>query len=92
MSEFRVLFVYPNQRAESLVPPAIATFSRLLKDRGIKVNERHIMPEELESFEQCWLTGTAAEVTPVGQIGDYNFEVSALARDISEGYEKLVRE
>jgi anaerobic magnesium-protoporphyrin IX monomethyl ester cyclase len=37
MSEFRVLFVYPNQRAESLVPPAIATFSRLLKDRGIKV-------------------------------------------------------
>jgi branched-chain amino acid aminotransferase len=64
----------------------------MLKDRGIKVNERHIMPEELESFEQCWLTGTAAEVTPVGQIGDYNFEVGALARDISEGYEKLVRE
>ncbi len=64
----------------------------MLKDRGIKVHERHIMPEELESFQQCWLTGTAAEVTPVGQIGDYNFEVGALARDISEGYEKLVRE
>ena len=63
----------------------------MLKDRQIKVNERHIMPEELESFEQCWLTGTAAEVTPVGQIGDYNFEVGALARDIAEGYEKLVR-
>ena len=63
----------------------------MLKDKGIKVNERHIMPEELESFEQCWLTGTAAEVTPVGQIGDYNFEVGALTRDISESYEKLVR-
>lgn len=63
----------------------------MLNDRNIKVHERHIMPEELESFEQCWLTGTAAEVTPVGQIGDYNFEVGAIARDIAEGYEKLVR-
>ena len=63
----------------------------MLNDRQIKVHERHIMPEELESFEQCWLTGTAAEVTPVGQIGDYNFEVGALTRDIAEGYEKLVR-
>ena len=35
----------------------------MLKDRQIKVHERHIMPEELEGFEQCWLTGTAAEVT-----------------------------
>ena len=63
----------------------------MLKDRQIKVHERHIMPAELESFEQCWLTGTAAEVTPVGQIGDYNFEVGALTRDIAESYEKLVR-
>ena len=49
------------------------------------------MPEELESFEQCWLTGTAAEVTPVNQIGEYNFEVGEMARDIAESYEKLVR-
>lgn len=63
----------------------------MLKEKGITVHERHIMPEELEGFEQCWLTGTAAEVTPVGQIGDYNFEVGAMTRDISEAYEKLVR-
>ena len=63
----------------------------MLNDRQIKVHERHIMPDELEGFEQCWLTGTAAEVTPVGQIGDYNFEVGALTRDISQSYEKLVR-
>jgi len=63
----------------------------MLKERGITVHERHIMPDELEGFEQCWLTGTAAEVTPVGQIGDYTFEVGALTRDISESYEKLVR-
>jgi branched-chain amino acid aminotransferase len=64
----------------------------MLKDRQIKVVERHIDPGELEGFQQCWLTGTAAEVTPVGQIGDYNFEVGTLAREISDGYEKLVRE
>ena len=63
----------------------------MLRTKGINVIERHIMPEELESFEQCWLTGTAAEVTPVGQIGDYNFEVGAMALDISASYEKLVR-
>jgi branched-chain amino acid aminotransferase len=63
----------------------------MLKDRQIKVHERHILPGELEGFQQCWLTGTAAEVTPVGQIGDYNFEVGAMTREISEAYEKLVR-
>ena len=63
----------------------------MLEDRQIKVHERHIMPEELETFEQCWLTGTAAEVTPVGEIGDYNFEVGSLTREIAESYETLVR-
>jgi len=63
----------------------------LLRDRQIRVHERHIMPEELEGFQQCWLTGTAAEVTPVGQIGDYNFEVGAMTRDVATSYEELVR-
>ena len=68
------------------------TVIEMLKEKGIRVIERHIMPEELEGFEQCWLTGTAAEVTPVGQIGDYHFVVGALTRDISESYEILVRQ
>ncbi len=63
----------------------------MLKDRQVKVHERHIEPGELETFQQCWLTGSAAEVTPVGQIGDYNFEVGSLTRAMTEGYEKLVR-
>jgi len=63
----------------------------MLKDRQVKVHERHIEPAELEGFQQCWLTGTAAEVTPVGRIGDYGFEVGALTREIAEGYEELVR-
>ncbi|MEM6940868.1 MAG: branched-chain amino acid aminotransferase [Pseudomonadota bacterium] len=64
----------------------------MLKDKQIKVHERHIMPEELEGFEQCWLTGTAAEVTPVGQIGDYSFDVGTLTLDVAQSYERLVRE
>lgn len=67
------------------------TVIELLKEKGLTVHERHIMPEELEGFEQCWLTGTAAEVTPVGQIGDYVFEVGKITRDIAETYEALVR-
>ena len=67
------------------------TVINLLKEKGILVIERHIMPDELEGFEQCWLTGTAAEVTPVGQIGDYTFEVGQLTKEISDSYDKLVR-
>ncbi|ABA80324.1 branched-chain amino acid aminotransferase [Rhodobacter sphaeroides] len=63
----------------------------MLRDKGIKVHERYIEASELEGFEQCWLTGTAAEVTPVGRIGDYSFEVGALTREIATDYEKLVR-
>ena len=46
----------------------------MLKEKGVTVHERRINPMELAGFEQCWLTGTAAEVTPVGQIGDFTFE------------------
>lgn len=67
------------------------TVIQMLKEKGVRVNERHIEPAELADFEQCWLTGTAAEVTPVGQIGDYTFEVGALTQEIARDYEKLVR-
>ena len=67
------------------------TVVQMLRDMQIKVHERHIDPSELETFQQCWLTGTAAEVTPVGQIGDYAFEVGELTRKVSMDYEKLVR-
>jgi branched-chain amino acid aminotransferase len=63
----------------------------MIRDMGIEVVERHIMPEELSSFQQCWLTGTAAEVTPVGQIGDHHFQVGELTRKVARAYEELVR-
>ena len=67
------------------------TVIEIIQTMGIKVVERHIEVEELESFEQCWLTGTAAEVTPVGQIGNFNFEVGAFVTDLALRYEKFVR-
>jgi len=67
------------------------TIISLLQKNGIQVIERYILPSELSDFEQCWLTGTAAEVTPVEKIGEYNFEVGELTKDISKQYEILVR-
>ena len=68
------------------------TIINIIKKNGFKVFERHIEINELENFEQCWLTGTAAEVTPVGQIGDYNFEVGSFVKDLVSDYENIVRE
>ena len=68
------------------------TVISILKKMGIKVHERHIDMAELESFEQCWLTGTAAEVTPVGMIGEYNFEVGNFVLDLAAAYDSAVRE
>lgn len=58
----------------------------LAKRRGYEVVERAIMPEELESFEQCFLTGTAAEVTPVSEIGPYSFTVGEIATNLVNDY------
>lgn len=58
----------------------------LAKRRGYEVIERAIMPEELADFEQCFLTGTAAEVTPVSEIGSYNFTVGEIAINLMNDY------
>ena len=58
----------------------------LAKRRGYEVVEREIMPEEMEGFEQCFLTGTAAEVTPVSEIGPYRFTVGEIAQNLMDDY------
>lgn len=63
----------------------------LAHDHQIKVNERAIMPEEMEGFEQCFITGTAAEVTPVSEIGPYNFEVGDITTALMDDYMKAVQ-
>jgi branched-chain amino acid aminotransferase len=63
----------------------------LARKRGIEVVERHIRPEEMADFEQCFLTGTAAEVTPVSEIGDERFQVGEMTRQLMQDYDALVR-
>ncbi|WP_292896763.1 MULTISPECIES: branched-chain amino acid aminotransferase [unclassified Nitratireductor] len=63
----------------------------LARRRGLEVVERAIMPEELEGFEQCFLCGTAAEVTPVSEIGPYRFEVGEITRLLMNDYANEVR-
>ncbi|NNC72002.1 MAG: branched-chain amino acid aminotransferase [Sphingomonadaceae bacterium] len=67
------------------------TVMGLAKKRGIKVVERDIWPEELEGFEQFFLTGSAAEVTPVREAGPWNFEVGEMTLGLMSDYSKLVR-
>ena len=62
----------------------------LARRRGIEVIERAIWPEELEDFEQFFLTGSAAEVTPVASAGPWNFEVGELSKQLARDYEQLV--
>ncbi|GAB2183964.1 branched-chain amino acid aminotransferase [Roseibium sp. LAB1] len=63
----------------------------LAKDRGIEVVERVIMPEELPEFEQCFVTGTAAEVTPVSEIAGNTFEVGDIIKTLMQDYDAAVR-
>ena len=67
------------------------TVIALAESMQIKVVQRHIKPEEMEGMTECFLTGTAAEVTPVSQIGDYSFTPGEVSRQLVNGYEELVR-
>ena len=63
----------------------------LARERGITINERAIMPEEMADFEECFLTGTAAEVTPVSEIGPYRFTVGPTTESLMLAYDAAVR-
>ena len=63
----------------------------IAQSKGIKVNQRKIAPTELSSFAGCFLTGTAAEVTPVSCIADYKFKVCDTIIGLNESYQSLVR-
>ncbi len=63
----------------------------IAKSKGIKIIERKFKPDEMSNFTSCFLTGTAAEITPVSQIDKYNFKVCNVIKDLSESYQALVR-
>jgi len=64
---------------------------KIAKAKGVRVIERKIRPEEMKDFESCFLTGTAAEVTPVSQISEYNFKICSLVKELNNSYQNLVR-
>ena len=63
----------------------------LQEEKGINVVERKIKTDEMKNFEGCFLTGTAAEVTPVSQINDNKFKVCNMISGLNEAYQNLVR-
>ena len=63
----------------------------IAKTRDVKVIERHIMPDELSDFSECFITGSAAEVTPVSEIGPYRFKPDALTETLMNAYADEVR-
>ncbi|MEM8812359.1 MAG: branched-chain amino acid aminotransferase [Pseudomonadota bacterium] len=63
----------------------------LARRRGIEIVERTIMPEEMADFEQCFLTGTAVEVTPVSEIGPYRFTVGEITQALMNDYSAAVQ-
>ena len=67
------------------------TVIEIAKSKGIKTNERKIKPEELSDFVGCFLTGTAAEVTPVSCIAENQFKVCETIIDLNKSYQALVR-
>ena len=67
------------------------TIIEIAKSKNIKVNERKISPKELSNFVGCFLTGTAAEVTPISKIAEHTYKVCNFILDLSASYEKLVR-
>ena len=93
-----VFFINQDQ-TEILTPTADSflngitrrTVIKIAKNFKIKVIEKKIKPEDLKNYSGCFLTGSAAEVTPVSQIGDYSFKVLDLIGKLSDQYQLLVR-
>ena len=66
------------------------TVIALARSQGIEVHERRIMPDELSTFNECFICGTGAEVTPVSEVGPYKFTPGNLSRSLIEGYTAMV--
>ena len=92
-----IFFKDKNQELHTPIPDCFLdgitrrTVIEIAKSKNIKVNERKISPDELSNFVGCFLTGTAAEVTPISQIAEHTYKVCNLILDLSASYDKLVR-
>ena len=91
-----IFLVFGDNKLHTPVPDCFLngitrqTIIELAKARGIEIIERAIMPNELSSATEVFLTGTAAEVTPVGEIDDHKFAVGEISRAMMDDYDKKV--
>jgi branched-chain amino acid aminotransferase len=67
------------------------TVIELARQQGLEIIERRIMPDELTSFNECFIVGSAAEVTPVAEIGPYRFTPGNISRTMMDSYSNAVR-
>jgi len=67
------------------------TVIALAREQGLEVIERRIMPDELPGFNECFIVGSAAEVTPVAEIGPYTFKPGNISRTMMDSYTNAVR-
>ena len=91
-----VFFVHEGKIVTPLADRFLSGITRqtvigLAKARGYEVIERRIRPEELHHFTECFLTGTAAEVTPVSEIADWRFTPGTISLTLLEDYMKAVQ-
>ncbi len=91
-----IFFVMADGKIHTPIPDCFLdgitrrTVIGLAKKRGYEIVERVIMPEEMANASECFLTGTAAEVTPVGQIGAYKFTPGKICATLGDDYTALV--
>ncbi len=78
----------PDSFLDGITRRAVIEIAKL---KNIKVNERKITPNEMDKFVGCFLTGTAAEITPVSKIDKFEFKVCDLIKDLSDSYQNMVR-
>ncbi len=91
------IFFIENGRIQTPIPDCFLdgitrrTAIELARRRGIEVTERRIMPEEIAGFSECFITGTAAEVTAVSEIAHWRFTPGAITRQLMDDYSAEVQ-
>jgi branched-chain amino acid aminotransferase len=64
---------------------------QIARDRGLELIERHIPADELSSFSEVFICGTAAEVTPVAEIAEHRYTPGNISLSLMDDYARLVR-
>ena len=83
-----VSIMHANNETGAIQP--VAEIGKLARERGIEVIERAIFPDELSTFSECFITGSAAEITPVAEIGEHVYKPGQISETLVNDYTALV--